>query len=84
MKSYHWNHKRVCRIYRELKLNLCIKPQKRITREKPEPLSEPEVINECWSIDFMHDQLEDARSFRLFNVWGDFNREGLAISVDLS
>ena len=38
VKSYLWNHKRVYRIYRELKLNLRIKPKKRIVREKPEPL----------------------------------------------
>jgi putative transposase len=41
-------------------------------------------INEYWSMDFMHDQLEDGRSYRLFNVNNDFNREGLAIDIDLS
>jgi putative transposase len=44
----------------------------------------PESINQVWSMDFMHDQLSDGRSFRLFNVLDDFNREGLGIEVDLS
>jgi putative transposase len=35
-------------------------------------------------MDFMHDQLEDGRSYRLFNVIDDFNQEGLAIHIDLS
>ena len=34
VKGYRWNHKRVYRIYRELELNLRIKPRKRIVREK--------------------------------------------------
>lgn len=53
VKGYRWNHKRVYRIYRELELNLRIKPRKRIVREKPEPLAVPETINHCWSMDFM-------------------------------
>jgi putative transposase len=84
VKGFGWNHKRVYRIYRELELNLRIKPKKRIKRDKPEALSEPEFINEIWSMDFMHDQLIDGRAFRTFNVIDDFNREGLAIEVDFS
>ena len=84
VKGYDWNHKRVYRIYCELALNLRIKPRKRIIQEKPEPLTVPETINQCWSMDFMHDQLSDGRSFRLFNVIDDFNREALAIDIDLS
>ena len=84
VKGHGWNHKRVYRIYRELELNLRIKPRKRLVREKPESLAVPEAINQCWSMDFMHDQLSDSRSYRLLNVIDDFNREALAIEIDLS
>lgn len=84
VKQLGWNHKRVYRIYRVLELNLRIKPRRRLVRETPQPLAVPAAINECWSMDFMHDQLRDGRSFRLFNVLDDFNREGLGIDVDLS
>lgn len=84
VKGFGWNHKRVYRIYCELELNLRIKPKKRLTREKPAPLLVPEEINQTWSMDFMHDQLSDGRSYRLFNVIDDFNREGLCIDVDFS
>lgn len=84
VKGFSWNHKRVYRIYRELELNLRIKPRKRLVRETPEPLAVPTAVNECWSMDFMHDQLSDGRRFRLFNVLDDYNREGLGIEVDLS
>jgi len=84
VKGFGWNHKRVYRIYCEQELNLRIKPRKRLTREKPEALCVPEEINQVWSMDFMHDQLSDGRSCRLFNVIDDFNREGLCIDVDFS
>ncbi len=84
VKGYRWNHKRVYRIYRELELNLRIKPKKRLQREKPEPLLVPQERNQVWSMDFMHDQLSDGRNFRLFNVIDDFNREGLGIEADFS
>jgi len=84
IKHFGWNHKRVYRIYRELELNLRIKPRKRIKRDKPEALSVPETINQVWSMDFMSDTLNDGRAIRTFNVIDDFNREGLGIDVDLS
>jgi len=84
VKGFGWNHKRVYRIYCALELNLRIKPKKRIVRAVPQPLSVPEAKNEVWSMDFMHDSLEDGRSYRLFNVIDDYNREGLGIEVDFS
>lgn len=84
VKGFGWNHKRVYRVYRALELNLRIKPKKRLVRAKPEPLAVPDQPNRCWSMDFMHDQLSDGRSVRLFNVIDDFNREALCIEVDFS
>lgn len=84
IKGFSWNHKRVYRIYRELELNLRIKPKRRIKRDKPDALSVPSMINQVWSIDFMSDSLENGRTFRTFNVLDDYNREGLAIEVGFS
>ena len=84
VKGFTWNHKRIRRIYCELELNMRIKPKRRMQREKPVPLTVPEAANEIWSMDFMHDQLTDGRTFRLFNVLDDFNREGLGIEADFS
>lgn len=61
-----------------------IKPKKRLKRDKPEPLAVPENSNECWSMDFMHEQLSGGRSVRLLNNIDDFNREAMAIKVDFS
>ena len=84
VRGLPFNHKRVYRIYRELELNLRIKPRRRIQRDKPDPLEVPRQANQVWSIDFMHDRLTNGRSFRTFNVLDDYNREGLGIEVDLS
>ena len=84
VKGFRWNHKRVYRIYRELELHLRIKPRARLKRERPEMLSVPTAPNQVWSMDFMSDALADGRKIRTFNVIDDYNREGLAIDVDLS
>jgi putative transposase len=79
-----WNHKRVYRIYCEQQLNLRIKPRLRLVRETPQALVVPTTINQCWSMDFTHDQLGDERCFRSLNVIDDCAREALAIEVDFS
>ena len=84
VQGHGWNHKRVYRIYRELELNLRIKPRKRLQRDKPAVLAVPDNPNVVWSMDFMADRLEDGRAIRLLNVLDDFNREGLGIKVDFS
>lgn len=54
-------------------------------------MKEPEKENrrlkklyESWSMEFMHDQLEDGCGFRLLNVIDDFNRDALGIEVGFS
>ena len=82
VKGFGYNHKRIYRIYRQLELNLRIKPRRRVKRDRPDPLDVPRQINTVWSIDFMHDALANGRTFRTFNVLDDYNREGLGIEVD--
>ena len=79
-----WNHKRVHRIYCLLKLNFRRKGKQRLPVRNPAPLATPEAMNQSWSIDFMHDALVCGRRFRTFNVVDDFNREALAIEIDLN
>ena len=79
-----WNHKKMYQIYCEMGLNLRVKPKKRLPSRDPQPLTQPETVNSCWSLDFMSDSLENGRSFRTFNVLDDFNREALWIEIDLS
>jgi len=50
----------------------------------PDPLAVPEQVNQSWSMDFMSDALDSGHRFRTFNVIDDYNREALAIEIDLS
>ncbi len=84
VKGFGWNHKRVYRIYRDLELNLRIKPRRQLKRDKPDELAVPTAINQVWSMDFMSDSLENGTKLRTFNVLDDYNREALTIDVDRS
>lgn len=49
-----------------------------------EPLIQPLRANQAWSMDFMHDVLENKRKFRTLNIIDDYNREALAIDAQYS
>ncbi len=42
-KSFGWNRKRIHRVYCELRLNLRVKPKKRLPKRVPQVLSQPEA-----------------------------------------
>ena len=79
-----WNHKKVYRIYKLLKLNKKRKGKRRLPERVKQSLVQPDKINKSWSVDFMSDSMIGNRKFRTFNVIDDGTRETLIIDVDTS
>ena len=79
------NHKRVHRIYKEEGLNLRSKRPKR-NKAAAHRLERPEnnSLHQCWSMDFVQDQLFDGRKFRCLTVVDNFSRYCHAIWVGKS
>ena len=58
-QGYHWNHKRIRRVYRGLALNLHRKPKKRLAARTALALVVPMQSDLTWSLDFMSDSLSN-------------------------
>jgi putative transposase len=83
LTGHRWNHKRVWRVYCQLRLNLPRRTKKRLVRPA-QPLVVLPHPNEVWAMDFMSDTLYGGRRFRTLNVLDEGVREALAIEVDTS
>ncbi len=84
LKGETWNHKRVLRVYRTMKLNLPRRARRRLPTRAKQPLDAPPQPDRLWSMDFMHDTLWHGKRFRTLNVFDEGVREALAIEVDTS
>lgn len=84
-EGWYVNHKRVYRIYCEEQLNLRSKrPKRRVSAAHR--IKQPDVFNidQCWSMDFVADNLFNGRRIRALTIVDNFSRECLGIYVDQS
>jgi putative transposase len=79
-----WNHKRVYRVYKAMKLNLPRRKKRRLPKRVQQPMVVEARANAEWSMDFMSDTLYHRRRFRTLNVLDEGVREALEIVIDTS
>jgi putative transposase len=78
------NKKRVQRLYREERLTVRRRGGRKRAMGTRRPIATPLAANQRWSLDFICDQLTDARRFRILAVVDDCTRECLALVADTS
>lgn len=79
-----WNHKRVHRVYCDMKLNQKRRTKRRLPRRDLASMVVIQRINAVWALDFMHDALYGGRAIRTLNVIDEANRGALGIDVAVS
>jgi putative transposase len=83
-EGWEINHKRVYRLYQQEGLSLRMKTKKKRASALRVPMPETTAPNQCWSMDFVSDELSDGRRFRLLTLVDNFSRVSPAIEVDFS
>lgn len=82
-EGWQVNHKRVYRLYRTEGLVMRKKtPRRRVACVKREFRPAALTRNECWSMDFVSDQLFDDRRLRVLVIVENFTRECLALDAN--
>ena len=81
-EGWRVNHKRVRRLYIEEGLQLRNKsPKRKVSAKLREDRTVATAPNECWSMDFLSDQLFDGRKIRILTIVDTFTRLSPAIDV---
>ena len=81
-EGWRVNHKKVCRLYAELGLQLRNKtPKRRVKAKLREDRSSATSSNQVWAMDFVHDQLFDGRKLRILTIVDTYSRLSPAIDV---
>ena len=79
-EGFKVNHKKVYRIYKEEGLNLRSKrPRRNKSAANRVEVQRANAVHECWSMDFVADQLYNGRRFRALTVVDNYSRKCLAI-----
>lgn len=79
LAGHHWNHKRVYRVYKSLKLNLRAPvKRKKIKRDNPNTLAASKV-GQGWSLDFLSDEVVSEKKTRILNVLDEYSRKCLLV-----
>lgn len=68
------NRKRSHRLYCKLKLQIRFRPRRKKVNVMRVPIAKPTAPNQVWSMDFIHDRLENGRKLKIFNIVDDFSR----------
>jgi len=84
LDGHAWNHKRVYRVYKAMKLNLPRRSKRRLPARVQQPMVIESRANAEWSMDFMSDTLYHGRRFRTLNILDEGVREALEIVIDTS
>ncbi len=79
------NVKRVCRLWRELKLALPKRrPKKKRSRPQPAIMPIATRANQIWTYDFVFDEAVSGRKLKMLTLIDEYTRECLAVEVDTS
>ena len=78
------NRKKTQRLYREEKLAVRRRRNRRRAMDARAPAPVLALPNQRWSLDFVHDQMASGRRFRVLNIVDDVTRECLRAVPDTS